>query len=127
MTFNQVIDYVQANAPTVVDAIADPPALALTIINAFVCAGVFWACMCRMRLTSTETIIRARITYSIVMVVSLCSALRGPLFGSQVTSYWPILLSLGTWFILLLNIRAWRHAPPPHMQKNSGAMPLHDD
>lgn len=103
-----------------------PDPFYLTGINWGVCLAVVWACVCRMRLTSKHTKLSARIVYSITFVVMLVSAFRGPLLGHQVTTWWPIVLTLCTWLILLINISAWRNAPPPNMQKNSDHVDLGD-
>lgn len=108
----------------VVAAALRPNSFILTCLNGFMCFAVFWACLCRLRMTSTETMLMPRFAFSVVMVVHVVSGFRGPLFGTQVSDWWPIVFTTSTWCILLVNIRAWRHGAPPELQKNSGAMPL---
>ncbi len=104
--------------------IANPAPLVLTTINGLLCVLVFWACLCRLRLTSTDTRIWPRIVFAGVMVVHVTSALRAPLFGVQVNTWWPIILTSSTWCILLADIGEWKRAPPVSMMKPGMSRPM---
>lgn len=111
----------------VIDFFIRPQALFLTATNFFLCMLVAWACMCRMRLTSTDTLISVRLVHTAVFVMAICSGFRGPLFGVQVTTWWPVTQMGCLLSMLLINMRAWKHAAPFIMQKASRPMTLEDE
>ena len=99
---------------------------ALTAMNWSLCMGVMWACLCRLRLTSTDTRVAPRAVFVGVFVVAFVSGFRGPLFGVQVQTYWPIILTTCILALLLINIGHWRYRAPLAFQKTTGPMPLEE-
>lgn len=102
----------------------NPGPLMLTGLNFLMCMCVMWGCFCRLRLTSTETKVFPRLAFVATMIVCFASGFRGPLFGDEIRSWWPIVLTTCLFLTMQSNIGAWRHAPPPNMQKPSRPMPL---
>ena len=78
----------------------------LMAINFVLCAGIFWACICRLNSTVSKVYLRVRTRYTLLLAGALMSAFQPALFGE-----WPTKAGTALAFVILaglvLNVRRW--------------------
>lgn len=91
----------------------DEPLHALAAMG--LCAGLAWACLCRitsMSKTTTRRLIRA--AYCVLFTVALTVATM-PVWLPQAWAEWGLLaLAAGYLLVMVANAGAWRDGPPEH-------------
>lgn len=80
-------------------------------INLTICAGCFWACMCRLNSMTAEVPKRVRLYFVLLLVGSMASGLQ-PMFFQQWPGVGQTLFSGAVLAGLVLSMGRWRHGPP---------------
>lgn len=83
----------------------------LSLMNFGLAVGIAWVCLCRLNLTSRQTMIRVRLKYVLILVGSLMLA-GMPVFFAM---HYNALTLAGVLLLLILvtlEMRDWRHGPP---------------
>ena len=74
--------------------------------NLLICAGIFWACICRLNSEVSKRYLKARARYTLLLTGSVVSAFQPILFGE-----WPTksstALALAVFAGLALNASQW--------------------
>lgn len=89
----------------------------LTLLNTLLCLIIMAGCFYRMVKTSTATKVFPRIAYVFVFVAAFCNAFRGPLFGTLLSSWWPLVGSVCMLLLLAVGQPEWRGRVPDRLQR----------
>lgn len=85
-------------------------------LNFLLCMAIGWICVCRLRLTSDETLMGPRLKYSLYGAAALVHGLS-PMAGEW--PGWTGLALTGSLLIgLLTSWSRWRHAVPDELQSS---------
>lgn len=90
----------------------------LVLINLVMCSSIFWACVCRLRMTTKRVYPRVRNRYVIIGTGSLCGGFGQWLFPFDMGVYLGLCIfvgaiALGFW----LDKKDWDNGPPASATK----------
>lgn len=83
----------------------NPQAL-ISFLNFIVCAGIFWACICRLNARDSKKYLHVRARYTLLLGAAFLSALQSPLLG-QTPSIACLVFAICVFIGLFLNIGTW--------------------
>jgi len=90
---------------------ATPEVQLIASINLTICAGCFWACLCRLNSMSAKVCKRVRLQFVLLLVGSLASGLQ-PMFFQQWPGVGQTLFSAAVLIGLVLSMSRWKSGPP---------------
>lgn len=89
-----------------------PLGYVLATANLLFCGGAMWACICRLNMSTKETVRpMVRVQYSAAVAGAMASGFSPVLFGEW-PGYGQVTMSAGLLVLLLAEIGKWTHRPP---------------
>lgn len=87
---------------------------ALNVVNALLCTGIWWACLCRLNLLSSESDWRPRAMFTLVVLGATANGFA-PILFAEPAGVGDCLLSATLFMGLLITSHRWRHGAPDEL------------
>lgn len=88
-----------------------PPAMLLLPLHLVLCAAIFWACLCRLQLTTGDTAREVRWSISLTLTGAVAAGIAPLVWGAGVSAG-QVLLECGFALQLVAFRRIWRAGAP---------------